>query len=63
MRSIDSPEYIIGYEVGYSLIDEADIPPKDKMRQVLVNVVARNRKKLPNGEHNSLDFVSTPEGL
>lgn len=63
MRSIDSPEYIIGYEVGYSLIDEADIPPKDKMRQVLVNVVARNRKKLPNGEHNSLDFVSTPEGF
>jgi hypothetical protein len=49
--------------VGYSLIDEADIPPKDKMRQVLVNVVARNRKKLPNGEHNSLDFVSTPEGF
>lgn len=63
MRSTDRPELIVGYEVGYSLIDEADILPTDKMNEVFLKVVARNRIELPNKEGNSLDFVSTPEGF
>ena len=63
LRSMDNPELIVGYEVGYSLIDEADILPTNKMKEVFVKVIARNRSKLPNRERNSLDFVSTPEGF
>lgn len=63
MRSMDRPDLIVGYEVGYSLIDEADILPTDKMEDVFLKVVARNRKNLPDGKPNSLDFVSTPEGF
>ncbi len=63
LRSMDNPDLIVGYEVGYSIIDEADVLPKNKMQDVFIKVVARNRKPLPNGEINSLDFVSTPEGF
>lgn len=63
LRSMDNPDLIVGYEVGYSLIDEADILSTDKMDTVFLKVVARNRKTLPDGKPNSLDFVSTPEGF
>jgi hypothetical protein len=63
MRSTSNPERIVGYEVGYSCIDEADIPAKKKMDQAFVSIVARNRAVLPNGEINKTDFVSTPEGF
>lgn len=60
---MDNPDLIVGYEVGYSLIDEADVLPKDKMREVYNKILARNRKPLPNNDINSVDFVSTPEGF
>lgn len=63
MRSMDNPDTIIGYEVGYSLIDEADILPQKHMEDVLTKVVARLSIPLPDGKPNSLDFVSTPEGF
>lgn len=62
LRSMDNADLIIGYEVGYSLIDEADVLPTDKMRDIFVKVLGRNRSKLADGAPNSLDFVSTPEG-
>lgn len=62
-RSMDNHELIVGYEVGYSLIDEADVLPQKKMTDAFVKIVARNRKKLPDGLDNSTDFVSTPEGF
>tara|TARA_Y100000385_G_C13096136_1_gene641439 strand:+ start:2085 stop:3287 length:1203 start_codon:yes stop_codon:yes gene_type:complete len=62
-RSMDNPDLIVGYEVGYSLIDEADVLPKDKMKDVFRQIIARNRKPLPNGDVNSTDMVSTPEGF
>jgi len=62
-RSMDNPDMIIGYEVGYSLIDEADVLPKAKMADVFRQILARNRKPLPNGEMNATDMVSTPEGF
>lgn len=63
LRSMDNPDTIVGYEVGYSLIDEADILSLKHMNNVLVKVVARLSVPLPDGLPNSLDFVSTPEGF
>jgi len=63
LRSMDNPDLIVGYEVGYSLIDEADILATNKMQEVFIKVLARNRIKLWDGVPNSLDFVSTPEGF
>ena len=63
MRSMDNPDLIVAYEVGYSLIDEADVMPTKKMEDAFKNIVARNRKSLPNNDKNCLDFVSTPEGF
>lgn len=66
-RSLEDPSKIVGFEVGYSIVDEADIPPTDKMRDAMVKIVGRNRKPLidRNGiiHTNCLDFVSTPEGF
>lgn len=62
LRSMDKPETIVGYEVGYSLIDEADILPKKKMVDVYKKIAARNRKPLPDEQVNAIDMVSTPEG-
>lgn len=63
LRSMDNPDLIVGYEVGYSLIDEADVLPTNKMKDLFVKILSRNRKPLPNGYANQLDFVSTPEGF
>lgn len=63
LRSMDKPGTIVGYEVGYSLIDEADILPSPKMRDAMVKIAARNRKPLPDGKPNCIDMVSTPEGF
>lgn len=63
LRSMDNPDTIIGYEVGYSLIDEADVLPTKHMDEVFIKVVARLSVPLPDGKPNCLDFVSTPEGF
>ena len=61
-RNMSEPEYIIGYEVGYSLIDECDILPKQKMDKAFKQILARNRAPLPDSEQNQVDVVGTPEG-
>lgn len=61
MRSMDNPSLIVGYEVAYSIIDEADVLPKTKMETAYTKITARNRQKI--NEQNKLDFVSTPEGF
>ena len=60
---MDKPESIIGYEVGYSLVDETDILPQTKMRDVFAMITGRNRSVLPNGDMNCTDVVGTPEGF
>lgn len=62
LRSMDNPDLIIGYEVGYSCIDEADVLPLRKMREIMVKVIARNSAKVKDN-NNATDFVSTPEGF
>lgn len=61
-RNMSEPEMIVGYEVGYSLIDEADILPKAKMEKAFRQILARNRAPLPDGLPNQVDLVTTPEG-
>ncbi|WP_417867971.1 terminase large subunit domain-containing protein [Xanthomarina gelatinilytica] len=63
LRSMDNPDTIVGYEVGYSCIDEADIMEKKKMELAFVKIAGRNRVPLPDGLVNSIDLVSTPEGF
>lgn len=58
-RSMDNAETIVGYETAYSLIDEADILPMDKMEKVYQKILGRNR-----AVNNAIcDAVSTPEGF
>lgn len=63
MRSMSNPERIVGYEVGYSCVDETDLLPKDDMTKVFAMIIGRNRIKLPNGDLNQTDVVGTPEGF
>jgi phage terminase large subunit len=63
LRNMSDPDRIIGYEVGYSLIDETDALSKDKMTDVFAKIIARNRSLLPFGETNKTDVVGTPEGF
>lgn len=61
-RNMSEPEMIIGYEVGYSLIDECDVMPKHKMDKAFKQILARNRAPLPDKSPNQVDLVGTPEG-
>ena len=61
-RSMDAPESIIGYEVGYSLVDEIDTINLNKANELMKAILARNSVKSP-WTNNATDFVSTPEGF
>lgn len=61
LRSVEKISSIIGYQTGYALIDEADVPPMEKMQKAYRAVIARNRIPVPSGV-NATDMVSTPEG-
>lgn len=62
-RTMSEPESIIGYDVGYSVIDETDILSLEKMTIAYENITARNRTKLPDRSKNIVDVVGTPEGF
>lgn len=61
MRSMDNPDRIISYSVGYSIVDEADVVAPNKMQLTYGRIVSRNSFKTKG--RNSIDFVSTPEGF
>lgn len=42
-RNMSEPESIVGYQVGYSLIDETDILPMHTMDKAFKKIIARNR--------------------
>jgi len=61
MRSMDTPDRIVSYSVGYSLIDEVDVVHTNKRDAAMKRISSRNSfKKLTP---NKIDFVSTPEGF
>ncbi len=42
-RNMSEPESIVGYQVGYTLIDETDILSMDKMDKAFKKILGRNR--------------------
>ncbi len=61
MRSMDNPDRIVSYSVGYSLIDEIDVVHPNKRTDAVKRISGRNsfKKSTPN----CIDMVSTPEGF
>lgn len=62
-RTMDSPETIVGYEVGDSIADEIDTLRVEHAEDVWRKIVARNRQKKPDGAQNTIGIVTTPEGF
>jgi hypothetical protein len=60
MRSMDTPDRIVSYSVGYSMIDEVDVVHPNKRSDAIKRISSRNSFK--KSTYNSIDFVSTPEG-
>ncbi len=61
MRSMDMPDSIVSYSVGYSIVDEVDLVHPNKRDHAMKRISSRNsfKKDIPN----QIDFVSTPEGF
>lgn len=67
MRSMDNPDSIVSYSVGYSIVDEVDLVHSNKRNDVMKRIAGRNSflKRNNKGEKikNKIDYVSTPEGF
>lgn len=61
-RSMDKPESIIGFKLGYALIDEIDVMPFDKAILAWRKILARMRYNI-SGLRNGIDVTTTPEGF
>ena len=61
MRSMDNPDSIVSYSVGYSLVDEVDLVHPNKRIKAMQRISSRNSYK--KSTPNQIDFVSTPEGF
>jgi hypothetical protein len=60
MRSMDNPDRIVSYSVGYSLVDEVDVVHPNRRTDAMKRISSRNSFK--KSTKNCIDFVSTPEG-
>ena len=60
MRSMDNPDRIVSYSVGYSIVDEVDVVHPNKREDAIKRISSRNSFK--KSTKNCIDFVSTPEG-
>ena len=61
MRSMDNPDRIVSYSVGYSVVDEVDVVHPNKRADAMKRIASRNSYK--KNTPNQIDFVSTPEGF
>lgn len=61
MRSMDVPDSIVSYSVGYSIVDEVDLVHPNKRSKAMQRISSRNSYK--KSSPNQIDFVSTPEGF
>jgi len=61
MRSMDTPDRIVSYSVGYSIVDEVDVVHPNKRKDAIKRIAGRNSYK--KDTDNQIDFVSTPEGF
>lgn len=63
LRTMDTPERIIGYEVADSIADELDTLAEGQARNVWNRIISRNRQKKPDGSLNTVGVATTPEGF
>ncbi|HCY85925.1 MAG TPA: terminase [Desulfobacteraceae bacterium] len=61
-RSMDRPQYIVGFKIGHALADELDILTIEKARTAWRKIIARMRYKV-SGLKNGVDVTTTPEGF
>lgn len=61
-RSMDKPEDIVGFKIGYAQIDEMDLLKKPKAEIAWRKILARMRQKA-DGLKNGVDVTTTPEGF
>ncbi len=61
MRSMDNPDSIVSYSVGYSIVDEVDVVHPNIREDAMKRIASRN--SFQKSEANQIDFVSTPEGF
>lgn len=62
-RSMDTPQRIIGFEVGDSDVDELDTLKRDDAAEVWRRILSRNRQKKLDGSKNTVGVATTPEGF
>lgn len=62
LRSLDSPERIVGYETYASHVDELDTLRTDHAKHAFQQIDARNRQNI-NGKTNRIGVYTTPEGF
>lgn len=59
-RNMSEPESIVGYQVGYTLIDETDILKEHIMDKAFKKILGRNRLIIPVTDHALLkEFIDT----
>ena len=61
-RSMDNPGSIVGFKIGYAVVDEVDVMTKDKAQLAWRKIIARMRYKI-DGLPNRIDVTTTPEGF
>lgn len=61
-RSLEKPADIVGFKIGYALIDELDLLKNDKAALAWRKILARMRYKV-DGLMNGVDVTTTPEGF
>jgi hypothetical protein len=61
-RSLEKPSDIVGFKIGYALIDELDLLKKDKAAIAWRKILARMREN-KDGLKNGVDVTTTPEGF
>jgi len=62
LKSADDPSKIVGFNVGFVLLDELDTLPTEKAREVFLKASARARVNLGDGAINQIFVGTTPEG-
>lgn len=63
LKSMHEPEKIVGYQVGWSYVDEIDTMKKHKAKAAWDKIIARARIPLHDGSPNVVGAATTPEGF
>lgn len=62
-RNMSEPESIVGYQVGYTLIDETDILREHIMDKAFKKILGRNRLVVPITDKETLDEIAFMDEL